>query len=358
VLREGLNVKEDTYGKLADAMNGLPNGFPRTKSGVELEILKFIFSPEEAALASQLSGKYETVDEIAKRVGATAEKLKPTLIKMANRGLVWYGEDEGVPRFRLAPFVVGVYESQLHTMTHRFAHLVEEYFAEGGAAGIMKPQPALHRVIPSHSAVKSEWILPYDDVKALLQSQKTFTLRDCICRVQQDLLKSRRCSFPVRTCLSFSEYERPPGSDDVSKEEALALLDEFEKIGLVHTVSNVVKGLSYVCNCCGCCCGILRGINDYGIENSVAHANYYSEIDPDECAGCGLCIKRCQVKAISERDGVTVVDRERCIGCGLCVTGCPNGAVKLHLKPKKERVDPPFDYETWERERLRNRGEG
>ena len=302
-------MKEDVYGKLADALNKLPNGFPRTKSGVEIAILKMVFSHKEAALASQLSGKYESVDNIAKRVGTTAAKLKTVLTGMAGRGLIWNDEVDGVPRFRMAPFVVGFYESQLHAMNHEFAHLVEEYLAEGGAEGIMKPQPALHRVIPSQSAVKSEWILPYDDVKTLLQAQKMFSLRDCICRVQQDLLKSRRCSFPVKTCLSFSAYERPPRPDDISKEEALALLNEFEKIGLIHTVSNVMKNFSYVCNCCGCCCGILRGINDWGIKKSVAYANYYSEIDPNECVGCGLCIKRCQVKAIMEQDGVAVVDQ-------------------------------------------------
>jgi ferredoxin len=351
-------MKEDAYEKLAYALDKLPNGFPRTKSGVEIAILKMIFSLEEAAVASQLSGKYESVDDIAKRVGKTTAKLKTVLTGMAGRGLIWYDEVEGVSLFRLAPFVVGFYESQLHTMNHEFAHLVEEYFAEGGAKGIMKPQPALHRVIPSQTAVKSEWILPYDDVKVLLQSQKTFSLRDCICRVQQDLLKSRRCNFLVKTCLSFSAYERLSRPEDVSKEEALALLDEFEKIGLVHTVSNVMKDFSYVCNCCGCCCGILRGINDWGIENSVAYANYYSEIDHDECVGCGLCIKRCQVKAISEQDSVAVVDRKRCIGCGLCVTGCPNGAAKLHQKPKEEIVNPPIDFAVWERERLHNRGIG
>jgi ferredoxin len=350
-------MKEDAYGKLADALNKLPNGFPRTKSGVEITILKMVFSPKEAALVSQLSSKYESVDDITKRVGTTATKVKTVLIKMARRGLIWYNEVDGVPRFRLAPFVVGFYESQLHEMNHEFAHLIEEYMAEGGAEGIMKPQPALHRVIPSQSAVKSEWILPYDDVKALLQAQKMFSLRDCICRVQQDFLKSRRCSFPVKTCLSFSAYERSPRPEDVSKEEALALLDEFEKIGLVHTVSNVTKDFSYVCNCCGCC-GILRGINDWGIKKSVAYANYYSEIDPNECVGCGLCIKRCQVKAIMEQDGVAVVDRKQCIGCGLCATGCPNGAAKLHLKPKEEIVIPPLDFAVWESERSRNRGIG
>jgi electron transport complex protein RnfB len=351
-------MKKDTYEKLAEALDRLPNGFPRTKSGVEIAILKRIFSLEEAALAGQLSGKYESVDEIAMHIGTTSKKLKPMLIEMAKHGLVWYDEIEGVSGFRLAPFVVGIFESQLSSMNHELAHLVEEYMAEGGAAGIMKPQSALHRVIPSQSAVKTEWILPYDDVKAVLQAQKTFSLRDCICRVQQDLLGSRRCNFPVRTCLSFSTYERPPRPDDISKEEALALLDKFEKIGLVHTVSNVMEGFSYVCNCCGCCCGILRGINDWGIENSVAYANYYSEIDPEKCKGCGTCIKRCQVKAISKQNGISVVDRKRCIGCGLCVTGCPNGAAKLYRKPEEEIVNPPLDYATWERERLHNRGIG
>jgi Pyruvate/2-oxoacid:ferredoxin oxidoreductase delta subunit len=255
----------------------------------------------------------------------------------------------------LAPFIVGIYEAQKESMDHEMAHLVEEYLANGGANGIMKPYPALHRVIPAQKAVKSEWILPYDDVKAILLSSKTFRLRDCICRVQQDHI-GRKCDFPLRTCLSFSSVDSPPNQYNISKEEALAFLDKVEEMGLVHTVSNVMKGLGYVCNCCGCCCGILRGINEWGIENSVAYANYYANIDPDECVGCGICRKRCQVHAISEKDGVSVVNRKKCIGCGLCATGCPNGAAKLEKKPDNEIANPPVDFAAWEHERLRNRG--
>jgi electron transport complex protein RnfB len=348
-------MAKDVYEELADALDRLPNGFPRTPSGVEIAILKRIFSKEEAFLASQLSIAYEPINVIARWANLSVEDAIRRLTDMARRGLLWHDTQEGVSRFRLAPFIVGFYESHMRTMDHEYAHLVEEYMANGGAEGIMKPQPALHRVIPTQSSVKTEWILPYDDIKAILQTHKTFTLRDCVCRVQQEII-GRRCNFPIRTCLSFSMYERPPRPDDISKEEALAYLDRFEEIGLVHTVSNVMQGLSYVCNCCGCCCGVLRGITDYGIEESVAHSNYYSVIDKDECTGCGKCIERCQVKAISEQDGVAVVDRKRCIGCGLCVTGCPTGAAKLYRKPKEEIVDPPFDYATWERQRLNNRG--
>jgi ferredoxin len=245
-------------------------------------------------------------------------------------------------------------------MDHELAHLVEKYLADGGLAGIMRPQPAIHRVVPAQKAIKSEWVLPYDDVRAILLAAKTFRVRECICRVQQNQI-GRRCDFPSETCINFSSSEAPSGSEDagpdwrISKEEALALLDRTEEIGLVHTVSNVKKGIGYVCNCCGCCCGILRGITDFGIENSVAHANYFAVIDPAECLGCGTCSQRCQVHAISDSDGVATVDRSKCIGCGLCVTGCPNGVAKLERKPSSEIKEPPPDYETWEQERLRNR---
>lgn len=348
-------MSDHVYEQLAEGLDKLPNGFPRTSSNVELSILKKIFSLDEASLANQLSGSMESVDAIAKRVGLSPEETESKLIQMAKRGLLWRKNEGGKTLFRLAPFVVGIYEAQLENMDHELAHLVEEYLANGGAVGIMKPQPALHRVIPAQKAVKSECILPYDDVRAILLNCKTFSLRDCICRVQQDHI-GRKCDFPLRTCLSFSSIERSPNPLDISKEEALAFLDKSEEMGLVHTVSNVMKGIGYVCNCCGCCCGILRGITEWGIDNSVAYANYYAVIDPDECLGCGICGKRCQVHAISEENGVSVVDRKKCIGCGLCVTGCPNGAAKLRRKPENEIVNPPADFQTWEHERLHNRG--
>jgi ferredoxin len=156
--------------------------------------------------------------------------------------------------------------------------------------------------------------------------------------------------------LAFSVKEKPAGLYNITQEEALRLLDEVEEIGLVHTVSNVVAGVHYVCNCCGCCCAILRGITQFGIENSVAKANYYAVVKAEKCNGCGICEERCQVGACSIEGDVLVVDLTKCIGCGLCVTGCPSEAVRLELKPDAEIIMPPEDYKTWERERLNNRG--
>ena len=348
-------ISDHVFELLADALDRLPNGFPRTPTGVEIRILKKIFSPEEANLASRLTGTFEQVDEIAKRVELPVDDTRNLLFQMLRRGLVWYEKQGGKRCFRLAPFVVGLYEAQLELMDHELAHLVEDYFANGGAAGIMKPEPALHRVLPAQDTVKTEWILPYEDVRAILLSAKTFHVRDGICRVEQEYM-GRKCEFPVRMCLSFSTIERPSQEGDISREEALVLLNRSEEVGLVHTVSNVMKDIGYICNCCSCCCGILRGITDYGIQNSVAYANYYAVIDPETCLGCGDCIERCQVHAIYEMGEVSVVDRARCIGCGLCVTGCPNDVARLERKPEAERVQPPVDFATWEHERLVNRG--
>lgn len=347
---------DKVFEKLADALNLLPNGFPRTPSGVEIQILKKIFSEQEAALASELTGVPEPLEQLADRLNIPAEDLKPRLRAMAKRGLLWISRKDGKMLFRLAPFVVGIYEACLESMDHEFAHLFEEYMENGGAVGIMKPQPALHRVVPAQQAVKSEWILPYDDIRKMLEKAKSFRVNDCICRVQQDMLGSRRCNFPVRNCVSFSPAERPARPNDITRDEAIALLDDAEEIGLVHCVSNVIQDVFYVCNCCGCCCGVLRGVTDWGIAESVARANYYVQIDAGECTGCGVCVERCQVKAISVEEGVAVIARENCLGCGLCVSACTLKALGLARRPDSEIVTPVEDFSAWEEMRLKNRG--
>jgi electron transport complex protein RnfB len=349
-------VTDNTYDRLADALNRLPNGFPRTPSGVELRLLEKIFTPEEAEIASQLGRDFEPVPVIAKRLGLFRWQARRKLIAMARHGLVRVKQRERKLLFRLMPFVFGIYEFQLERMDAELARLFEEYFMAGGVIEMMGTQPAIHRVAPAQKAVEAEWVLPYDDVRALLMSSKVFNVRDCICRHQQDLLESRRCDYPVEVCLSFFRSGRPPMPGDISKEEALALLDRTEEIGLVHTVHNQKEGLFYVCNCCGCCCGFLRGILEHGVTDVIAYANYYAVIDPEECVGCLTCMDRCHVGAISLEDEYAVVDREKCIGCGLCATGCPNGVARLVRKPEAEIIHPPANFREWEDMRLRNRG--
>jgi len=346
----------DVYEQLAEALDRLPNGFPRTSSGVEIPLLQRIFSPEEAELGAILTGDKTPADDIAARVGMPVKDARGRLMQMVKRGLVWFERGSGQPRFRLAPFVVGIYEAQLDQMDHELSHLVEQYMAAGGAAGIMQPGPAIHRVVPTSGAVKTEWILPYEDARAIVESCRAFSVRDCICRVQQDAIQARRCALPLRNCLGFSSVERAPRPDDISREEALDILEQTEEVGLVHSVSNVLEGMGYMCNCCGCCCAVLRGITDWGIEQSMAAARYLAVVDADACSGCGDCEDRCQVGAISVDADIAEVS-DGCIGCGLCVTSCPSDAIELSPRSDADSMQPPADFADWERQRLQNRGQ-
>ena len=101
------------YRRLAEALDRLPNGFPRTDSGLEIRILKKICSPEEAALAGLLTGTPEPVEAIAARAGEPAGEVSRALFKLVRRGMVWLDKQDGEVRFRLAPFVVGIYEAQV-----------------------------------------------------------------------------------------------------------------------------------------------------------------------------------------------------------------------------------------------------
>jgi electron transport complex protein RnfB len=190
-------MNDEIFERLADALDKLPNGFPRTPSNVEIPMLKKLFTPEEAKLVSLLTVDYESVDVIAQRAGMEVEDTQSMLIEMAKRWQTLLKKEGRKLSFRLAPFIVGIYEGHLERMDHEFAHLFEEYMDDGGAAGIMKPLPALQRVVPAQGTVKSEWILPYDDVRALFDAAKVFGVRDCICRKQQDLIEKRECDFPL-----------------------------------------------------------------------------------------------------------------------------------------------------------------
>ncbi len=135
----------------------------------------------------------------------------------------------------------------------------------------------------------------------------------------------------------------------ISKEEAAQLLEKTEEAGLVHLTWNMQDGQFFICNCCGCCCGVLRSINDYGMEASkVVNSHFVAVIDADECVACGECAdERCQVNAIEEGEDNYTVIPEKCIGCGVCISTCPSDAISLVRKPDEQCVIPPQNEDEW-----------
>ena len=184
-------------------------------------------------------------------------------------------------------------------------------------------------------------------------------MTDCICKKEQGILDNP-CQKPVDVCLGIHFDESSlgaAGSRTISREEALDVLNRAEEAGLVHLTTNTRTENYFICNCCGCCCGVLRAINMLE-TNVITDSHYFARIDPDECTACGVCAdERCQVGAIKQDDdGGYQVLLERCIGCGLCVSTCPVEAVQLVRKSEDEIVVPVKDETAWMDERARQRG--
>lgn len=145
------------------------------------------------------------------------------------------------------------------------------------------------------------------------------------------------------------------------REQAKELFGKLEEQGHVHLgfygFAATAEAPQFVgcCNCCGDCCGILRGTNDLGLDEGPQKSNFRAAIDLEECVACGKCIDRCQVNAINENEeGMPVLDLGRCIGCGVCVIGCSSEAIEMVAVSAEEWFDIPSSFEEWEERRLQN----
>jgi electron transport complex protein RnfB len=350
----------DAYERLASRLSSTPNGLPRSESGAELKLLARMFTPEQAALAAVMHLYREDVADIANRAGVDEKSAKSTLKSMARRGLVSAGKGENGLAFRLLPFAVGSYEESLPYLDEEMAQLFEALMQETRGEGLLTPGPALQRVIPVEQSVEADIeLLPYERASDLLENAKSFAVRECICRKQKALI-GEPCDHPLDNCLSFAPVEgafaHEAHSTSISREEAFRILREAEDAGLVHSVYNQQKGTYYICNCCPCCCGIMRGVVEFGQAHALAHSDFYAVVDADECTGCEACVDRCHFGALSVPGDVCVVDEMRCMGCGLCVGECPTDALRLLRRAPEAHAPTPLDRRQWQQERAAARG--
>ena len=352
-------MNTDPYRRLATHLDSLPNGFPPTDDGRELRILAKLFTPEEADLAAQLSMTLETADELAERTGRDLPDLREQLKSLARRGLIDADRKDGGLGFKSIPFVIGFYENQVHSMDAELAHLMEDYF-KGGFGQILAVEPQFHRVIPAHETVHtSVEVRPFESVADIVYSMRSWGVQDCVCRVQKRLI-GQVCKHPVDVCLAMdlhpNVFDNSPDFRALTRDEAMATLRRASEAGLVHTVTNTVEGTSYICNCCTCSCGLLRGLAELGIANVVASSPFVNLVQDELCTGCEDCVPACQFSALTMDGALARVDRDRCAGCGVCVLTCAAEALVLVRRPADEVKPVPQTRLDWQQQRLAARG--
>jgi electron transport complex protein RnfB len=349
---------DEQYRLLAERLDALPNGFPATPDGAELRLLRKLFTPDEAALAASLRMTLETPAEIAVRTDRDPAVLPAQLKSMVHRGLIKAGRAAGGLGYGLLPFVVGIYEMQGSTIDAELARLFEDYYRQAfGQAVAIRPQ--VHRVIPVQKSIRVDMeVRPYESAAEIVAACRSWGVVDCICRKQKALI-GEPCGHPIDNCMTLSmragAFDGNTNVRALTLDEALATLRRAAEAGLVHSVSNSQEGIWYICNCCTCSCGILRGLADLGMANVIARSAFVNQVDEVLCAACGLCLERCQFDALA-LDAVAQVDRTRCVGCGVCVTACPEGALALVRRPDEEVLPPPATGDDWLAARAAARG--
>ncbi|MGD8544128.1 MAG: 4Fe-4S binding protein [Candidatus Bathyarchaeota archaeon] len=306
-------------------------GFPGSK--YLPKIFEMCLTKEEVSVLLSLPA---TPEEVATKLGVGVPKAAKILRELFKKGFAAYKQVDDRLRYGL---ITRVNESivpdkrDFEKFGGEFLDLWKHHVDEERLPNLEPSELKLAygRVIPVEKTIPMKWgeILPHERVSEILENAKTIAVTECHCRII-----NRQCDNATDVCLLVNEFadmfiERDVGKK-ISKEEALSILERCEDLGLVHQLNNSeTEGIEFICNCCGCCCDILRGMMVFGKKGVTAQSRFVSSVNKELCDGCGICVTRCNFKAMNIVDSLAVVDKEKCFGCGLCASKCPTSAIEL-----------------------------
>jgi len=341
-------MAQDIYEKLARHLDNLPGAFPRTKTGVELRILRRLFTPEEAKLAVRLALIPEESRVIARRAKIPADKATKLLQEMNTKGLViGFPTKGGHMQYMAQQFIVGFWESQVNKLSKELVEEFEEYLPSLYDPDVWRKTPQM-RTIPVETSIEVQpEAMPYERAQEIVRNHTSFAVSNCICR-QEFRIMGKGCDKPEESCLQFGfaadAVVKTGRGRAITRDETLAILKRADEAGLVIQPANARSPL-FICTCCGCCCGVLRLLKMHPKPAQMVSSPFIASLDVETCKGCGKCLKRCQMEAVrvDKEKKKAILDLDRCIGCGLCVSTCPTKSLSLLRKPEAQQTHVPKD---------------
>lgn len=343
-------MSEEIYRRLQKHLHRQPLGYPPTRDGVEIQILKHLFSPEEAMLVLVLGGRAESVEAIAERMHADIQEIGGKLHAMSCRGLIMRLRMGSELRYRLEPYQAGIADFYRGDEPDReYARLYDRYLQDGYGRELLGGGTPYLRMVPAEAALPAEGIIPGESISGLLAAADVIAVSDCQCRTRA-ALRGHRCPYTVQNCIVLGEYaaffkENGWRGRSVNAGEAREIIEEAAAEGLVHLVQNAARGGWFICNCCSCCCAVLQASREADVVPAIRASSYVPVVDPERCNGCGACAERCMFAALKVKDAAVRVDSRRCLGCGQCVNVCPEQAMTLELRPAAQWRRLPADLE-------------
>ncbi len=352
---------KEAYRKLRERLDRFPVGAPgRTTI---FEILKVIYQPEVAELASRLPLRPTSLGGIARRLGMPEEELRPRLEAMADKGLVLDLDMGGKMRYLLAPTIVGIFEfsmmrvrqdidqKKLAGLLHLYL-LEERDFADSFARSARTTpfRTLIHEpTLPENFTEVLDW----EKATCLVEAASRLAVGLCHCRHVKHHVGEDCQLFRLESCLTLgagAEYLlRHHLAREISRQEALELLAETREKGMVHIADNVQQRPSFICQCCGCCCEVLGGLKRFRLFEDTFSSNFEARPDESACTGCRKCLRACPVGAIEMIEkrhkvkGKNIrlmarVNPDLCLGCGVCALRCESDSMKMQPRPQRRIV--------------------
>ncbi|MCU0845075.1 MAG: 4Fe-4S binding protein [Spirochaetes bacterium] len=303
-------------------------------------IWQAVCTEDEARVVAMLPG---TASELAGRAERPLAEMEKMLDSLFKKGAVFESVRDGETVYRMPRHIVQFHDASLlwdgapEEMNGLWVNFMDtEYVALLELVTQVK-MPSFMRVIPINRTLDSQSrVLVYEDAARLIEEARSIAVVPCVCRKSQKL-----CDRPLEVCIQLNrgaEYTLKRGTGrEIGKEEALELLKKAEEAGLVHMVENRAGMGNAICNCCSCCCEMLRYASNAKTAGVLAPSRFIARVDAAVCTWCGACIGVCPVRAIDMTDGPAHV-KEGCIGCGLCAASCPLEAITLHEARPAEHI--------------------
>jgi Fe-S-cluster-containing hydrogenase component 2 len=264
---------------------------------------------------------------------------------MERKGLVFVEYAGKEPEYTAIPWTIGIHELQINRLDAAAVTDLDEFEPVWWDQSGWDKVPQL-RTIPIGESIDTQLeVMPYERAGHLIRAHDEIAVAPCICR-QTRHAAGEGCDTPVETCLMMGSaatfYVKNGLARTIDQEEAQAILERAEELGLVLQPGNA-KDAGSLCTCCGCCCDILKASKRHPKPAETIASPFVAALDVALCEGCGTCEDRCQMEAIYLDNGHAALDLDRCIGCGLCVPSCPAAAVRLRRKPEAEQPYVPKD---------------
>jgi len=339
---------------------------PIPVSGTLIELLQTIMNEKEAEFI-QIFTKPMTLKEIMEKSDLNEEALDKMLDGLMTTGVVTGipSKSTGIIIYRLLPPIPGMFEFTLMRgrtgeKEKKLARLFDRLFKElsdivqdnyDPIIDFLKTVPPITRVIPVEQDVtqKHDDVLPYEDVKMVINKFDKIAVSTCYCRHEKDLLgkpcqvtKERENCFLFGQTAEFAvkyKFARP-----VSRDETLKIMEKAREDGLVykafHAKQDPANDEFAICTCCKCCCGTFH-IYYMGGAPMQCYASCMARVEASDCTGCGICEEMCPMEAVTLIDEIASVNEKKCIGCGVCSHHCPVSAIKLERTGMRNVFVPP-----------------